>query len=105
MSSDRYYFGDVISHTLGGDVVNRMAVVLQRREGMELRRRYVFVIIGCPYCGEHHEHGDGSGFRVPHCRSPSRFQKDYFIMDTSLPIVPCTTPYPGEKYPPHRSWG
>ncbi len=74
MSRDRYYFGDIISHTPEGPVVDRMAMVIQRRQSMDRKRKYVFQLIGCPYCGELHTHSDGTGYRVPHCpdRKPDR---------------------------------
>lgn len=105
MSRDRYYFGDVIHHTPDGDVVARMAVVIQRRQSMDRKLKYVFQLIGCPYCGEVHNHSDGPGYRIPHCHNREPGSGEYLIMETNLPVVPWTTPYPGQKRGPRRTWG
>lgn len=92
MSRDRFYFGDLITYTDDGPVVDRIAIIIQRR--ISKNRKYTFLVIGCPYCGELHEHSEGLGYRVPHCPNRSPFSGEYFIMDNGQAAVPPSTPYP-----------
>ena len=99
MQNNRYYFGDIIEHTPEGDVVRRMAMVLQRRETVDMHgNKVIRQVVGCPYCGGHHEHSDGPGFNGPNCggySDPTR--RDYLVMPTPLRPVPRGTAYPGLK--------
>lgn len=104
MSRDRYYFGDIISHTPEGPIVDRMAMVIQRRQSMDRKRKYVFQLIGCPYCGELHTHSDGTGYRVPHCPDRKPGSGEYRIMETNQPVLPPNAPYPGKKRGPRKTW-
>lgn len=103
MNPDRYYFGDIITHTPDGPIVDRMAVVIQRRDSIDRKNKYVFQFIGCPYCGELHQHSDGPGYRVPHCANRKPGSGEYRIMETNLPVLPSTAPYPGKKRAPRRT--
>ena len=39
----------------------------------------VNIQIKCPYCGEMHQHGFGTGHRVPHCAPGKEKKSDYYI--------------------------
>lgn len=94
MPSNQYYFGDIIDHTPEGDVVRRMAMVLQRRETVDMHgNKVIHQVVGCPYCGGQHEHSDGPGFNGPNCGGHS----DYLVMPTPLRPVPRSTAYPKLK--------
>lgn len=99
MSSNRYYFGDIIEHTPEGDVVRRMAMVLQRRETVDMHgNKVIHQVVGCPYCDGHHEHSDGPGFNGPNCGGCSELPRsDYLVMPTPLRPVPRGTAYPKRK--------
>jgi hypothetical protein len=60
---------DVIEITPVNDKTFRMPVVYQDKNGK---------CTPCPYCGERHTHGVGSGIRLPHC---SNKLEDYKCFD------------------------
>lgn len=95
MPREPLIIGELIDHTPEGDVVYQMAVVLQRRETVDMHgNKVVHQVVGCPHCGGHHEHSDGPGFNGPNCGgSPG----DYLVMPTPLRPVPRGTPYPKLK--------
>lgn len=97
MPHEPLYIGEVIHHTPNGDVVEPIALVIQRRQAK--RGKYNFLVIRCPLCGELHEHSDGEGSRVPHCRGREPFSGEYYLMGADQPAVPPTTPYPKLKPP------
>ncbi len=92
MESKRYRFGQIIDHTPDGDVVYEMAMVIQRRETLDMHgNKTIRQIVGCPHCGGHHEHSDGAGIHGPNCGGS---RGDYAVMPTPLQPVPRGAPYP-----------
>ena len=39
----------------------------------------VCVQFKCPYCGETHQHGFGTGYRAPHCSPDKEEHSDYYL--------------------------
>lgn len=87
--------GEMVHHTPEGDIVEPMALAVQRREAK--RGKYTFVVVECPLCGELHEHSDGDGSRVPHCIGREPFSREYYVIGTDQPAVPSSAPYPSKK--------
>lgn len=93
--------GEMVHHTPEGDVVEPMALVRQRRlssrESGITKKKFNFLVVDCPLCGELHEHGDGDGSRTPHCSDREPFSGEYYVIGADQPVVPATTPYPELK--------
>lgn len=87
--------GEMVHHTPDGDIVEPMALTVQRRNAK--RGKYTFVVVECPLCGDLHEHSDGDGSRVPHCTGRKPFSGEYYIVGADQPAVPPNTPYPELK--------
>lgn len=92
MSRDRFHFGEYITDTPQGRVVDRLALVLQRRFTRD--GKHILQVIACPYCGDLHTHSDGAEFRVPHCRGRQPFSGEYYILACDEPPLPASAPYP-----------
>ena len=41
---------------------------------------YNHLLVHCPFCGEQHKHGRGSGFRMTHCKRGGM----YYIEDAEI---------------------
>lgn len=90
-----FIIGEMVHHTPEGEIVEPMAPVIQRRKAK--RGNYTFVVVGCPLCGELHEHSDGDGSRVPHCLNREPLSMEYCIVGADQPAVTANTPYPKLK--------
>lgn len=101
MQPNKYRFGEIIDHTPEGDVVFQMALVLQRRETVDITgKKAIHQIVGCPHCGGHHEHADGPGINGPNCGGS---RGDYAVMPSPLQPVPRGSPYPKLKKKKRRA--
>jgi hypothetical protein len=65
---------------MGGKVMIKYEMLFENRAVLVLTRPFEFSLTEkCPFCKRNHYHGEGDGYRVPHC--PEGKAKEFVVAD------------------------